>query len=506
LLCTVAARISASFISPDKMHSSKMFLLLVLLVLPHQSEQFLTMSKPTNNKVGWIYAKYDTSGLCYFKGYTPGGNKVIVQKITPQTAEMEAAMFGGLQSNMGKIVASAGGSEVLMKGLGSIKKLASIAPKLGNALGLFGIGLGIVQAFVDPSPQDILDKANEAIAKLANEMDDRLEEMKGYVDQKTMNIEKDLIDREYKSLFKLWGNCIKEVRKAQVDECQEDAVKDIIASRPKFAIFGDRIINNKELSDYDIKRLELSLITFRDWVAMTLGSLSAITATYANNRYKRLEFRRYAQDLNAEIEFAKKYVQNAVPMIKRMHTDGNYCHDTFKCKTQDIWEGWPGINTFKQVKCTCVYDRAELSSHTCEKKVWIRWDGKENLGSSFYWFNTKLNDWKESGKRVAKRLLDESDYVYKLKKTIENYWDGEVLGLIPSWEGLKVLKPSGDEMESNDGEAMDQQDWMSQRSSNYNRRIQRVREEMAVEKDAKYLPYTEDSREDYQDSSEEFYN
>ncbi|XP_066916218.1 uncharacterized protein [Clytia hemisphaerica] len=286
-----------------------------------------------------------------------------------------------------------------------MKKLASIAPKLGNALGLFGIGLGIVQAFVDPSPQDILDKANEAIAKLTNQMNDRLEEMQGYVDQKTINLEKNLIEREYKSLFKLWGNCVREVRKAKVDECQEDAAKDIIASRPKFAMFGDNIINNKELSDYDIKRIEASLITFRDWVAMALGSLSAITATYANNPYKRREFQRYAEDLNAEIEYAKKYVQNAVAMIRRMHTDGNNCHDTFKCTTFDIWEGWPSKNTAKEVKCTCVYDRAELSSHTCLKKVSIRWDGRENLGSSYIWFNTKLNDWKKSGEWVAKKLL-----------------------------------------------------------------------------------------------------
>ena len=107
-------------------------------------------------------------------------------------------MLGNFQANMGKIVASSAGSQVLMEGLKGIKTLAKIAPKLGAAVGIFSIGLGIVQAFLDPTPQDILDKANEAIAKLTDEVNDRLDEMKGYVDQKTINLEKDLIGREYK--------------------------------------------------------------------------------------------------------------------------------------------------------------------------------------------------------------------------------------------------------------------------------------------------------------------
>ena len=404
-----------------------------------------------------------------------------------------------------------------MQALGKLKQLSSIAPKLGNAVGLFGIGLGIVQAFVDPSPQDVLDKANEAIAKLTNEMNDRLDEMKGYVDDRTLNLEKDLIDREYKSLFKLWGNCLKEVRKAQVDECQEDATKDIVAARPKFAVFSDRVINNQVLSVYEVKRLEANLITFRDYVALSLASLSAITATYANNYYKRLEFQRYATDLNNEIEFAKNYVRNAVAMIKRMHTDGNHCQDTFHCKTGDYWEGWPAVHTFNTVTCTCVFDRAEVSTHTCGKEVWIRWDGKKNLGSNYYYFDTKITDWGKSGEWVARRLLAEHDYVNKLKQSIHNYWQGEVVDLIPAWEGLKVITVSGDEMESNDEQSVVQQDWMSERSANYQRRLQKVKEEMAMERDAMYaedeyanrLPYTAETREDYQDeelSSDEFYN
>ena len=49
---------------------------------------------------------------------------------------------------------------------------------------------------------------------------------------------------------------MKEATKAKVDECQEDATKDIIAARPKFALFLDKVYANQKLSTYDAKRLE----------------------------------------------------------------------------------------------------------------------------------------------------------------------------------------------------------------------------------------------------------
>ena len=86
-------------------------MLLFLVVSPHQIAGFEFMFPPEKEPDGWIYAKTGTTGdYCWFKGYIPGGNKVMVQKISAPTAEMEEGMFGGLQSNMGKIVAAAQGT------------------------------------------------------------------------------------------------------------------------------------------------------------------------------------------------------------------------------------------------------------------------------------------------------------------------------------------------------------------------------------------------------------
>merc|ERR1719427_2053558 len=121
-----------------------------------------------------------------------------------------------------------------IKALDAFGKLASgfakIAPALGPCLGIFGVVLGGLADFTKPKPEDILKATNVAIAKLTEEVNNRLEEMKGYVDGKVIDLEKGLIDKEYKSLFILWANCIKEPTADDVNECQRDAAGAIIAA------------------------------------------------------------------------------------------------------------------------------------------------------------------------------------------------------------------------------------------------------------------------------------
>uniref|UniRef100_A0A7M5V6U0 Uncharacterized protein n=1 Tax=Clytia hemisphaerica TaxID=252671 RepID=A0A7M5V6U0_9CNID len=342
----------------------------------------------------YFYARHFTLGPnCEFKGYAPGGNKIMVQKIEAPVATMQKGLFAGLAGNMKKGAAGAQHSVMLLKGFG---KLANIAPKLGPALGLFGVAFSIVKSFTDPSPQDILDQANKAIAELTEEVNNRLDEMKGYVEEKVIKLEKDLIEREYQSLFRIWSNCLKETTKEKVDECQEDAAKDIMGARPKFAIFWDRVQSNEMFPGYDVKRLEANLLTFRDYVILCFASLSALTASLENEPGKKLDYQRYANDLNYEIDWSVKYVKNAFDIIRRMHIGGNNCKDTFKCtRLKEVWEGWPGAHTQDFRLCSCVFDRADVSTMKCEEKIMIRVDGKTKL-PTYQWYYTGKTD-RQSG-------------------------------------------------------------------------------------------------------------
>eukprot|EP00111_Clytia_hemisphaerica_P020540 TCONS_00060515-protein len=478
----------------------KVISLLFILASPTQVISFNFFEELTKalEQPGRFYARYlnTSDAYCEFKGYAPGGNKVIVQKIIAPVAKMEQDVLSGLTANLGTLVDAVDNGGMILQGIETIQKVSKFASKLSGALGAFGIGLAVLDAFTSPSPQDILDQANKAIEKLTDEVNERLDEMKGYVDQKTIHLEKDLISREYKSLFKMWGNCLKEVSEIEVNECQEDAVKDIMAARPKFALFSNQVQANKELPVYDTKRIETSLITFRDYVILCLGSISALTATYAELPAMKKKFHRYAEDLNNEIRWSTRYAQNAVSMIKKMHYGRDYCNKTLNCKTNEQWEGWWTSSTHVENKlaCTCVFDGADIASHKCGKDVFVRMDRHYNLDKwGYQWYETNQNweikkNWEDGGKWIAlKRLHGDHDYVAKLKESVDNYWQGSLLDLLPSWKALHVIKLSKrDEMEYQDERYGAQKDWKRMRSKNYERRRRQVKDEMAIEMDSQY--------------------
>ena len=422
---------------------------------------------------------------CTFKGYAPGGNKVTVQRIIAPTAKIEKGIFSGLAGNMAKASSGTQHASMLLKGFG---KLGNIAPKLGPALGLFGVGFSVIKSFTDPSPQDILDEVNKAVGKLTEEMNNRLDEMKGYVGKKVIDLEKDLIRREYMTMFRFWSNCLKEVTKEEIDECQEDAAKMIMAARPKFALFSDVVQADKMPSTDDVKRIEASLGTFRDYVLLNFLCLSTLAATYKDDTSKSDYYERYAKELNADIKWSVIYVKNAVSIIQRMHTGGDNCKDTMICtKLKEYKEGWfVPAHTGDDLTCTCVFDRADVSTRTCGFYVYIRYDGKEP-GGRYQWFFVPSTSNTEAGaKYIAQYNLDLKRFLYinALKNVITNYWDNEILDLVPGWESLKVEGFAEDEMVTD--EDIQRRRYTMVLSDNFERRKKQVNDEMDVELDIMY--------------------
>ena len=178
------------------------------------------------------------------------------------------------------------------------KAFLKLAPKLAPALGVFGVALGFVADFTKPSPQDILNQANKAIAKLTTEVNDRLVKMEGYVDFRVINLEKDLVNREYRSLFNLFGSCINEATKDKVNECMRDAVKKAASDSPKYMILDTKMgvytnykhdrgyydkYPSKAPSYYDVKRLEAGIISFRDYANLHLLMIATLLNTYKSD-------------------------------------------------------------------------------------------------------------------------------------------------------------------------------------------------------------------------------
>ena len=182
-----------------------------------------------------------------------------------------------------------------------------------------------------------------------------------------------------------------------------------------------------------------------------------------------------------------------------------------------LYEGWPGTNTQNERDCTCVFDRADVSTRVCKEIVKIRADGKTDIPTYKYYWTNEIN-WSDGIYAIAEQLLNEKKrpYIDQLKKSIENYWQAEVLDLTPSWKSLKVNIPK-DQM-SSDQESRSSDYHMSTRSGDYKRRRQQVKEEMEIEMDMMYskdgyydnneMPYRQETRNQAQRNevfSDEFY-
>ena len=71
---------------------------------------------------------------------------------------------------------------VTMHAIKFVESIGKAAPMLAPALGVFSALSGMVNKKL--SPQDILNKVNTAIEELANEVNQKLDQMEGYVDSK----------------------------------------------------------------------------------------------------------------------------------------------------------------------------------------------------------------------------------------------------------------------------------------------------------------------------------
>jgi len=69
-------------------------------------------------------------------------------------------------------------------------------------LGVFGAGFGIITANTSPSASDAINAANQAIRKLTNQVNHKLELLKNYVDNEFAQHIRGSLEKQYKEMAK----------------------------------------------------------------------------------------------------------------------------------------------------------------------------------------------------------------------------------------------------------------------------------------------------------------
>jgi len=311
----------------------------------------------------------------------------------------------------------------------------------------------------EPSAQDILDKCNEAIAELTEEVNKKMKAMENYVDSSIAESERNRITNEYKSAFRLWANCVKEPTEELNNKCQRDSAKHVVSRRPHFtpeATNLDGAITMKQ-----VMKLEAYMLAFRDYTNLVVMQLSTLANYYCLTRkdakYAAHYCQQYADELISEATYLTNYAEKAIKAIKRGHWGKNQqgsCPDTLKCKSTDLKEGWLSTHTANKCECTC--EISEKKQY-CTTKFTVRVDGNGYRAARYELKNYAdisgdKNFWAATNK-YGKIMLEAFAHAYQEKNhaIMDKYWKQEVLDFVEEWKKapemgkeMKLKNPNND--------------------------------------------------------------
>ena len=216
------------------------------------------------------------------RGYAPGGFEPEIKPISSPVASFDrnalaatAAVTGTSFGAASVSIANGLLTDQTVKEMKKVgKKLAkafkNVAPVLGPALGIVSALLGFIPGLSSPSPEDILNKVNQGFKKLTDDVNDRLEKMKEYIDYSILTHEKQIMGNEYKELYRRLTICISKPHKLEVNRCVRDAADAIYSKQPKFMPFIDNYFAKKKFvrNPKDTKKLEVSLLVFTQYATL----------------------------------------------------------------------------------------------------------------------------------------------------------------------------------------------------------------------------------------------
>jgi len=385
---------------------------------------------------GWL-----TNGkFCNAKPYIPGGGIQNVRNIVAPKATLKQKSFlsiiagtAGTTGNAGKIL------KIMDKFSKVFKNAAKMAPWLGALSGVFGfIGK-------KPSAQDAVNAANKAIKKLTEEVNNRMVEMKGYVDDSILKSESQWIGRQYQVLFNGWADCmVNEVTVAAVNECQKRAFADIRKSRSHFLLFRGK---TQRLSRKEIKRLEVTFLSIRDYAVLNLMVMKSLVDSFKAEEGKRAYYQRYLQttiDVSNQLSEYANYAFDQIMDYYDRQTRTS-CRNSFKCGNvrnvdQTKWYEADRVMA-KERKCRCRMEPDVLDHEQCTYYDSVRTDwvlssaGYKRI--NFPNIHGRLSCAMALKKRAEQIIFPIADkYWRETSGVVRKYWEENVMKLVPLWRKI----------------------------------------------------------------------
>jgi len=424
-----------------------------------------TQGRKTQINKNRDYMKWQISDTCDFQAYAPL-SEVPIGKIKAPTASIEDTILC-TTADLGTQIASVGTEAVdlIDTNLARVAKnfhktFSKIAPALSTSLGVFGAGFGIITANTSPSASDAINAANQAIRKLTNQVNHKLELLKNYVDNEFAQHIRGSLEKQYKEMASYWALCLNEKTKEGVNDCIREAFNGLQAKESHFVIYLTEMKSNQKLSIKETLRLEATMDIFRNYVFLNLLELTTLIETFKDDTHYLPIFKR---TMHTNVDRYAKYSTWAVDLIIDAHLNhgkdrSGACQETFKCEAVTTNKGslaFFQVDTSKSTTCSCKIDPLNPVKCSVDIEVYIR-DG--DYGT----IDTKI--WKEVpeliGTHYEKQVSNMKDranlilrygkapfYVQRLEAGLKTYWKKSILVSVERWRKFKP-KMSGDEYET----------------------------------------------------------
>ncbi|XP_032221545.2 uncharacterized protein LOC5520671 isoform X1 [Nematostella vectensis] len=228
------------------------------------------------------------------------------QQITPVESPVCKGFNTALSDLFGLGSGTSANAAAALTAVDGIKGLTKVATAAAKSFGVFGAAFGFVASLTAPSPDDILKKVNDAFEKITAEMNHRFEQIKEYVDQQVISSDVEDLNRDYRALATQWKNCLTDRRLLQ---CQRQVLRRMEAEGTEKFMIKEFKSKSEVSYPYDTKKLEASLIVFRDFASTHLYALrtAADCLNVDDPSASAEEMAERKQDLRDTLEDIKEY-------------------------------------------------------------------------------------------------------------------------------------------------------------------------------------------------------
>ena len=364
----------------------------------------------------------------FIKGIQPSKLALYIKKIVPTKIADNAEA-------MQNVVDLAKTASEIVYGLNIATQVLGVAIPFVGATSLV---LGFLSDYrsAEHTKTELLREVNSALSILTDSVNTRFDEMKTYVDESVIALEKSILDGEYQHMYNYLANCLEENDFGMRQTCMVDRCGYVKAGLPKFAIYMNSIKIMQKPTISMIKRIDANVPLLFTYITSLL--IPCETILYTHKLFQATSTIVDESDEGDEKEnkedlgnfFATKTIKDSDGNIVKKST-GELIVEYIKTAGEKIYNALEDpepmaqsrlVNKKKEIQC-----RALMSKYNTEQCDWLMSEGDVNIAIKAIKKNIDQidDDTRDSFCRTGIwwNFISSSVYPKELQKQIKTIWD-----------------------------------------------------------------------------------